>query len=135
MRRLLQAGRTSIAVTSEFQSRNDDLEAAENALLTVPDEARFVIAHETDEAFEVGFASVAAFILAVLVVISLVGYTVAHQITKSVAALARAARQLGGGDLDAQDRIGPPRHPVRPGIQWAAQSGAVRTQDLGASLP
>jgi len=105
IRRLLQAGRASIAVTSEFQSRHDDLEAAENALLAVLDEARLVIAEATDAAFDVGFASVAGVILAVLVVISLAGYAVAHRITKPVAALARAAGRLGAGDLDARTDI------------------------------
>lgn len=106
IRHLLEAGRVSIALTTAFLVKHDDLEEIEDELLAVLDEAGSVVARETDEAFEIGFASVAGLILAVLVMISLVGYGVTQQIAKSVTALANAAGRLGGGDLNSRADVG-----------------------------
>lgn len=91
IRHLLEAGRGSIALNIEFLAKHNDLEEIEDELLAVLEEAGSVVARETDEAFNTGFTSVAGLILAVLVMISLVGYGVTQQIAKSVTALANAA--------------------------------------------
>ncbi len=106
IRQLIEAGRVSIALTTEFLAKHDDLEQVEDALLSVLNKAGSVVAQETDEAFDIGFASVAALISAVLVMITLVGYAVTGELAKSVTALANKADRFGAGDLDARANVG-----------------------------
>ena len=106
IRQLIEAGRVSIALTTEFLAKHDDLEQVEDALLSVLNKAGSVVAQETDEAFDIGFASVAALISAVLVMITLVGYAVTRELAKSVTALANKADRFGAGDLDARANVG-----------------------------
>ena len=105
IRQLIEAGRISIALATEFLAKYDDLEQVEDALWSVLNKAGSVVSQETDEAFDIGFASVAALISALLVMITLVGYAVTRELAKSVTVLANEADRFGAGDLDARANV------------------------------
>lgn len=108
-RRLLdqiEAGRVTVALPSYFLAKLEVLEEIEDDLLDVLEGAGFVIAQETDEMFKTGFAKVASLILAVLVIITLVGYAVAQGIARQVTILVNTANRLGGGDFSVRADVG-----------------------------
>ncbi len=101
-RRLLKAGRETNFLTDAFYTKFEALETAEDDLLTVLDEARIVVALETDKAFGTGFSKVAGIVLALLVVVAFFGYMVAQEIAGPVSLLANAVDQLSSGNLSAR---------------------------------
>ncbi len=101
-RRMLETGRRTIDLAHEFLAELEVLEAAEDDLLAVLEEATSVVASKTDKVFNNGFNTAILIILAVLAMIFLVGYWVSRGFGTQLSALSKAADQLGRGDLSAR---------------------------------
>ncbi len=102
IRRLLEAGRLSVSLTTEYLARRDELEAKHDELLTVLDEVGIAVAKKTDKAFETSFTKAGFIISAVLAIIILVTHKASKKTELSVLALADAAGRFGAGDLNSR---------------------------------
>ena len=102
VQRVLRVGRFNIALTNGFLAKRDDLEKNYDELSSVLDEAATYVALETDDAFLGGFTRVAALILAVVMMITLVGYLVTQDIVKLVRGLAGTVGRFGDSDFSTR---------------------------------
>jgi nitrogen fixation/metabolism regulation signal transduction histidine kinase len=102
IQQVLEVGHAIVSLSGEFLTALDELEEREEILSGALAEATAFVAQETDTSFATGFMQVAAVILAVLLLITAVGYLVSQRIARPVMILADAANRLGGGDLSVR---------------------------------
>lgn len=105
VQQVLEVGRAIVSLSGGLLTALESLEESEEILLDALGEASAVVAQETDDAFTTGFIQVGVVILAVLLLISAVGYWVSQRIARPVRNLAVTANRFGEGELSARAAV------------------------------